>query len=337
MALNTSRAPTHAVAMHPRSPLALGICGGADRLVCVWDARSGVRVNCFASGVAQPSALELLDGTRAHLLLAHSGGVVQHWSNFEHAGRQRLVSAWDTLPEPHERGGALLTAVAPAQRRLLTAGSRPDAASTIRLWDLERAACAWVSDGRAVPPAATAAATCLCLDQAGAGHLLGLGLADGSLALHDSRVPSAAPPSLRALVEPGVPLAQLVLLPSGGDGHVVVSRGSVVRCTDTRRGGRPFLQLAGEEAEAAEVRALALHHEKLLLATAGPRALHLHQLSSWSRASLEGSGGAACIAFSRLEPLLAIGRADEQLLILRYAPSDFRAETAGGWTVIPSH
>lgn len=347
MVLSTPMAHTHAVAVHTLAPLVVGICG-ADRLVCTWDLRSGARVNCFPSPCRSASGLELLTLPRQQLLLAHHGGVVQQWSDFESAGSERLVSAWNALPEPREAGGSLLLSAHHGQQLLLTAGSSVGVPSTMRIWDLDRTMCVWAGRMGAARNCAgnseCSLATSLCLDPLPGGRLMCIGGADGSLALYDHRAAPGAAPVLAVRVDDvGAPLTQLAMLGGTGGGHVVVSLGTTVRCTDTRT-GKVFLELA----TSGDVSALACHQASGQVAVSSHAAhvVQLHDLTTWMRAALRfpspdeldaawGSAAdvsaASCMAFSPCGSYLARGGSDNCVVLFRCAAEEFRRECPGMW------
>lgn len=351
MILSTPMARTHAVAVHPVAPLVVGVCG-ADRLVCAWDSRSGARLNSFASPCGLACGLELL-AVPQQLLLAHHGGVVQQWSDYESAGSERLVSAWNALPEPHEAGGSLLFSACHDHRLLLTAGSRAGVPSTMRIWDLDRAMCVWaatVGAARAgVGRSGSSLAMSVCLDPSPGGRLVCVGGADGSLALFDHRAAPGAAPVLTTRVDrTGAPLTQLGMLANAGGGHVVVSHGATVRCTDTRT-GKVFLELGRPS---RDVSALACHQASGLVAVSSHAAhgVQLHDLTTWTGAALrppsseelgaapetaaDGSAAPPCMAFSPCGSFLAVGGSDDRVVLFRNAAEDFRREGLGVWRCV---
>jgi len=273
---------------------------------------------------------------------------VQQWSDFESAGSERLVSAWNALPEPREAGGSLLLSAHHGQQLLLTAGSSVGVPSTMRIWDLDRTMCAWAGRMGAARNCAgnseCSLATSLCLDPLPGGRLMCIGGADGSLALYDHRAAPGAAPVLAVRVDDvGAPLTQLAMLGGTGGGHVVVSLGTTVRCTDTRT-GKVFLELA----TSGDVSALACHQASGQVAVSSHAAhvVQLHDLTTWMRAALRfpspdeldaawGSAAdvsaASCMAFSPCGSYLARGGSDNCVVLFRCAAEEFRRECPGMW------
>jgi len=334
--IRTALRHAHKVAMHPSAPLVVATCGD-DHLVCAWDFATAKRANCFASPAGRVSGLEILDCSRPQLLLGHQGGVVHQWSDFGCAGRQKLVCAWNALPEGHEQGGGpFLMRAHHTQQLLLTAGGgRSGAASKLRLWDLNRSMCVWSSSAAAADDARPRkVATSLFLDPSG-GDLLGAGRLDGSLALYDRRASSQAA-DLAIRMEDGVALSQVFMLPCGGSGRVVGAHGSTVRFADTRT-GKVFLELASGRGATAFACDEARNTMSLGL---GSSRVELHDLSSWSRATLRvpndaaSSGAAApatCMAFHPTESLVAVGAANDHLAVLPYGDVEFQRVGRGVW------
>ena len=141
--------------LHPTLPLVVN--ASAREEVVVWDYTKRQRQNVFANGNPAGSRCTssiLLGEASRFLVIGSSEGGVRVWRNWDTVGEQQLVSAWQAVDHPADRGSpdpwahALCLAWQP-QLALLTAarGGSP----WLRLWDIHRERCTQQARTRCSP------------------------------------------------------------------------------------------------------------------------------------------------------------------------------------------
>uniref|UniRef100_A0A803MHY0 Raptor N-terminal CASPase-like domain-containing protein n=1 Tax=Chenopodium quinoa TaxID=63459 RepID=A0A803MHY0_CHEQI len=302
---------TKTTLLQPFSPVV--IAADEKKHIRVWNYEEPALLNTFDnhefhdSGISKLCLLNELDDSL--LLVASGDGNVRIWKDYMEMGKQKLVTAFSSLPV-HGPTICNLNANVDWQQQsgyLFVAGDVP----SIKVWDLDKEQLL-----HSIPSSPDNSISALVASQVHGGQFAA-GFADGSVRIFDIRTPEmlvcAAHPHIQRIervvgigFQPGLDLGKIVSASQAGD----------IQFLDIRNHSDAYLTI---DAHRGTLTALAVHRHAPIVASASSRQLikifslegeQLGTIRCHPSFMAQKSGSISCLTFHPYQVLLAAGAAN---------------------------